>query len=184
MQQPPDDTLYSRLLPTGVTGIPRLREWDAVALVELRELAGDALAEFEFTVPAEGAPAVTGGERVPPSALERLADELDGKIDRPYEARAVRYDETRFTVGARAVRTGETIDLPAGLPADTIEVVLSPDGELSASADGEPIDPSQEELYGPALDVLRRRGEERFESFVARADKAEEGRWNVTVDPL
>ena len=30
-------------LPTGVTGIPRLKEWDAVALVELPELDASTL---------------------------------------------------------------------------------------------------------------------------------------------
>ena len=157
---PPRYVLYSHLLPTGVTGIPRHAEWDAVALVELPELAGEMLAEFEFTVPAEGAPTVTGEERVPQAALERLAAELDSQLDRPYEARAVRYDETRFTVGARAVRTGETIDLPGDFDATSIEVVRAPDGELSASADGEPIDSFDDDRYDAAIAELRalRRG--------------------------
>jgi hypothetical protein len=184
VQEPPEDTLYSRLLPTGVTGIPRLREWDAVAVVELPELAGDALAEFELDAPADAAPAVRAGERVPAEALERLTAELDAKVDRPYEARAVRYDELRFTVGARTVRPGETIDLPPELPASSIEVVRAPDGELQKTVDGEPVEPSHEALYAPALELLEGRGAARFESFVARADKAEGGRWTVTVDPL
>lgn len=184
MREPPEDTLYSRLLPTGVTGIPRLREWDAVALVELPELAGDSLSEFELDVPADGAPGARDDARVPQAALERLAAELDGQVDRPYEARAVRYDETRFTVGARAVPSGETIDLPADLPASSIEVVRAPDGERQTSVDGEPVEPADEERYASALELLERRGEARFESFVARADKADGGRWTVRVDPL
>jgi hypothetical protein len=176
--------LSSWPLPAGVTGIPRLKEWDAVVLLQLPELAGDAVAEFEFDVPAEGAPAVRDEARVPQETLERLAAELDAQVDRPYEARAVRYDEERFWVGARAGRALETIDLPEGLPASSLEVVRAPDGDLQATVDGEPVDPAQEEQYRSALDVLQRYGEARFESFVARADKADGGRWNVTVDPL
>ena len=184
MREPPEDNLYSRNLPTGVTGIPRLAEWDAVVLVELPELAGESLAEFELDVPADGPPAVRAGARVPSEALERIATELDTRIDRPYEARAVRSDETRYTVGARTVRQGETIDLPPGLPASSIEVARAPDGERQTWVDGEPVEPADEEIYASALELLERHGEERFESFVARADKADGGRWNLTVDPL
>jgi hypothetical protein len=167
-----------------VTGIPRLREWDAVTLVELPELAGDSLNEFELDASVDGVPATRDAARVPQEALERLAAELDAKLDRPYEARAVRYDETRFTVGARTVRPGETIDLPADLPGSSLEVVRAPDGERQISVDGEPLDPGDEARYAPAVELLERRGEARFESFVARADKADGGRWTVTVDPL
>jgi hypothetical protein len=166
-----------------VTGIPRLREWDGFAVVELPELAGWP-DEFELLVPVDGPPAVQAAASAPPEAVERITNALDAQIDRPYEAYAVRQDAGHFAVGARRQPSGDAIDLPEDLPATELQVVRAPDGEFETSADGEPIDPADQELYEPALAMLERRGRARFESFVARADKAEGGRWRVTVDPL
>ncbi len=184
MQEPPlDDLLTFRLIPAGVTGIPRLREWDGFAVVELAELPAE-LEEFELLVPVEGAPTVQSVAAIPAEALKRITDALDSQLDRPYEVMAVRQDAGHFAVGARRQPAGDAIDLPEDLPATQLQVVRAPDGEFETSADGEPIDPADQELYEPALAVLERRGRARFESFVARADKAEGGRWRVTVDPL
>jgi hypothetical protein len=184
LREPPPDVLTFSRIPAGVTGIPRLREWDAVVLVDVPELAGSALGEIELLVPAEGALAVRATEPVPREAVDRLVAELDGRIDRPYEALAVRQDDRRFTAGARALAGGESVDLPADLPASSLEVVLTPEGELQASADGEEIDPAAAAQFESALALLERHGRARFESFVVRADKADGGRWQLTVDPL
>ena len=166
-----------------MTGIPRLREWDGFAVVELPELAGEP-DEFELLVPVDGPSAVQAAANVPESAIDRVTKALDSQLDRPYEVHAVRQDAGHFAVGARKQPQGDAIDLPDDLPATELQVVRAPDGEYETSADGEPIDPADLELYEPALAMLERRGRARFESFVARADKAEGGRWRVTVDPL
>ena len=61
-----------------------------------------------------------------------------------------------------------------------ISVAVAPDGErsvyvLAEGADGEGVD--------RAVDELERRGRERFDAFVARAEQASAG-WKLTVDPL
>jgi hypothetical protein len=152
-------------------------------VVELAELPAE-LDEFELLVPVDGAPAVQAAAAIPQSAVERITKALDSQVDRPYEVMAVRQDAGHFAVGARQQPAGDAIDLPDDLPASELQVVRTPDGEFETSADGEPVDPADEERYEPAFAMLERRGRARFESFVARADKAEGGRWRVTVDPL
>lgn len=170
-------------LPTGVTGIPRLKEWDAVALVEVPELEASPLRELELDALPDGGLDARADEAVPREALERLAAELDTRLARPYEALAVRRDGRLWAVGANAVRLGEPLEL-GDLPAGTVELVRAPGGDTTLSVDGEDVDPGDEALYAAAAAELARVGSERFESFVARADRGAGGRWHVTVDPL
>jgi hypothetical protein len=115
--------------------------------------------------------------------VERIAEELDAHVDRPYEALVVRKDRRRWSAGAQKVR-GDTVTLPAGLPASTLELVQLPGGERQFTADGEPVDPSLSPLFAEVEAELDRRGSERFESFVVRADKVADGSWQLTIDPL
>jgi len=170
-------------LPTGVTGIPRLPEWDAVALVEVPELEGSPLGELELDAPPGGGLDVRADDAVPREALERLAAELDARLPRPYEALAVRRDGRLWAVGANAVRLGEPLEL-GDLPARTVELVRAPAGDTTLSVDGEDVDRGDEAPWAAAAAELARVGSERFESFVARADRGTDGRWHVTVDPL
>ncbi len=151
--------------------------------MELPDLPAE-LDEFELLVPVDGAPAVQAAAAIPGDAIKRITDALDSQVDRPYEVMAVRQDAGHFAVGARQQPAGDEIDLPDDLPARELQVVRAPDGEFETSADGEPVDAADEERYEPAFAMLERRGRARFESFVARADRAEGGRWRVTVDPL
>ena len=170
-------------LPTGVTGIPRLKEWDAVALIEVPELDGSPLAELELDARPDGELAVRAGDAVPREALERLARELDARLERPYEALAVRRDGRLWAVGANAVRLGDPVEL-GDLPATSFELVRAPGGDVTLSVDGEELEPGDEAPYAAAAAELARVGSARFESFVARADRGAGGRWHVTVDPL
>jgi len=170
-------------LPTGVTGIPRLPEWDAVALVELPELEASPLTELELDAAPGGEPAVRADEAVPREALERLAAELDARLERPWEALAVRRDGRLWAAGANAVRLGDPVDL-GDLDATSVELVRAPGGDTTLSVDGEELEPGEEAPFAAAAAVLDRVGSARFESFVARADRGAGGRWHVTVDPL
>lgn len=183
MTEPPRDVLTFRNVPTGVTGIPRLREWDAVAAVELPELEGGSLAEFEFRAPPEG-PLEAPGPEVPGEALARLQAVLDEQVERPYEGRAVRQEGRRWTAGARGSRAGESVELPGPVPDASLEVVRTPDGDLLVQADGEPLTEDGAGGFAAAVAELERLGAARFESFVARADRDEGGSWRVGVDPL
>jgi len=182
--EPPRSRLLEVLgqLPTGVTGIPRLKEWDAVALVEVPELEASPLHELELDALPDGGLDARADDPVPREALERLAAELDARLSRPYEALAVRREGRLWAVGANAVRLGEPLEL-GDLPARTVELVRAPAGDTTLSVDGEDADPG-EAPYAAAAAELARVGSKRFESFVARADRGAGGRWHVTVDPL
>ncbi len=153
--------------------------------MELPELAESALGELRFHAPVDAGLERHGfGEAVPRRALERIAAELDARVERPYDALAVRRGPVLWSAGARGIRLGETVDLPAGFPATTLEVVRAPNGDLEARADDELLGGAFDPLYANAVAELERRGRARFESFVVRADKVAGGRWYVTIDPL
>lgn len=183
MREPERDSLTFRRWPTGITGIPRLREWDAVVLVELPELEASALREFELVAPADGEVELDAAEAVPRRAADHVAAALDAQVPRPYGVLVVRRDRRRWSAGARMLR-GETISFRAGLPASSLAVVRPPGEDVQALADGEPIDPALAPLLAEAVEELDRRGLERFESFAARADRVAGGRWQLTIDPL
>jgi hypothetical protein len=153
--------------------------------VELPELAGSSLGDLGFRAPVGADVERDGsGEAVPRRALDRIAAELDARVERPYDALAVRRGAVLWSAGAKAIRLGETVDLPAGFPASSLEVVRAPGGEIEARADGEPLGGALDPLYADAVAELERRGRTRFESFVVRADKVAGGRWHVAIDPL
>jgi hypothetical protein len=175
--------LTFRRWPAGITGIPRLREWDAVVFVDVPELARSELGELAFVAFVDGEAEALAGAGIPRRVIERMAAGLETKVERPYEARAVRKSDVVWSVGARTFH-GHAFGLPAGFPASSLEVVVTPDGERAVTADGGEIPPSLEPLYEDAVAELERRGRERFQSFVVRADKVGDERWQLTIDPL
>jgi hypothetical protein len=179
----PQEPLLFRNVPTGVTGIPRLAEWDVVVGVELPGLEGSALAEFEFRAQADG-PLEAPAAEIPAETLAKIGEALDDQVERPYEGRAVRQEGRHWAAGAVAARAGESVELPGPLPQESLEVVRTPDGDLVVQADGEPLDGDAAGAFDAATAELERLGRAKFESFVVRADRAEGGGWRVTVDPL
>jgi hypothetical protein len=167
-------------LPAGITGIPQIRRWDASALVSVAGLVGRPVAEVELLVLADGT--IFSPEGVAPESLAAFARALEGGIEPPFAALAVRRSELEWAVGARTV-DAETIDLPPGLEASTIEVVVSPDGDVTTSVDGDLPGVPAPDLV-PAAVQIEHHGRSRFQSFVARADRVGSDRWAVTVEPL
>jgi len=107
---------------------------------------------------------------------------LDRELDRPYTAQAVRRGPTEWMVGGR--RTHASL-ISLALPAsDAVEVVVAPDGERTAFLNGEPVAGLVEPAVDLALRELEQRGRLRFQAFVARADRVDDDRWQLTVDPL
>jgi hypothetical protein len=166
-------------VPAGVTGLARPREWDATIAVELPELAGETITELGFVAFAEG---VVGPDALSAGVCERVAAGLDREVHRPYEALAVRRGSTAWTAGARRVNA-ELIRLP-GVSEQSLEVALSPDGDISAAVEGRRVDSLVDAAVDAALRELESRGRARFEAFVARADNLDGDRWQVTIDPL
>jgi hypothetical protein len=175
----PDERIQDpglRWVESGVSGLARPREWDATSLVDVPLLRGYDAAQIEFRVRGDGS--VAGD--VPLEAVPALTAEL--RLQPPYTVRAVRRGETAWAVGALAVES-EPIELPLGLDAATLEVAVPPGGERMRFADGEVVEePAGTEAR--AFDELERAGRTRFQAFVARADRVEDGRWELTVDPL
>lgn len=165
-----------RWVESGVSGLSRLREWDASGIVDVEALAATELGELEFTIRADGALA---GD-VPPAAVSELTQELG--LEPPYAVRAVRRGRLEWAVAGRALRSQPlSLSVPSGI--SSLEVVLAPDGDRSVLVEGEEavaVDPAWE----AAAEELERRGRERFQSFVARADRVGEDRWELIVDPL
>ncbi|MGH3037763.1 MAG: hypothetical protein ACRDMU_11335 [Gaiellaceae bacterium] len=164
-----------RWVESGVSGLARPRQWDATSLAEVPALRGYA-AQVEFRVRADGS--VVG--EVPPEAVPALTAELG--LDPPYTVRAVRRSDTAWAVGVLIVHS-EPIDLPGGIDAVSLEVAVPPEGDRMLFADGELV----EEPAGGgarAFEDIERAGRARFQAFVARADRVEDGRWELTVDPL
>jgi hypothetical protein len=78
----------------------------------------------------------------------------------------------------------QLVELPAGIDAHSLEVAVPPEGETMAIVDGEILVDEPSGAAAEAFAALERLGAERFQAFVARADRLEDGRWELTVDPL
>jgi hypothetical protein len=178
---PPEDDIRDprafRWVETGVSGLARQREWDATVIAEAPALQASDLSELEFRVLGDGS--VIGD--VDPAALPELTRDLG--IEPPYAARAVRQDDTEWMVGAVRMES-ELVQLAAGVQALTLEAAVPPDGETMYLVDGDILAEPPEGPAAEALAELERLGAERFQAFVARADRLEDGRWELTVDPL
>jgi hypothetical protein len=171
------DPRLFRWVESGVSGLARQREWDATAIVELPSLAGWDLQELEFRLLGDGS--VVGD--VPAEALRELTGELG--LDPPYAVQAVRQGGDEWMVGALQLES-EVVSLPAGIEALSLEVAVPPEGETMLLVDGDVVAEAPEGPTGEAVRELERLGRERFQAFVARADRVEDGRWDLTVDPL
>jgi hypothetical protein len=174
-----DPRVVPRWVEAGVSGVPRGREWDVVVVVDVPELEPSLESEIAFRVSADGR--LEGAERLPPAVVERIADEIGASVRPPYEVLAARRGPSEWSVAARE-RRGVGIELP-GVEASEVTVAVTPDGVRTGLVDGTEIEASTGALDA-ALDELERRGRERFRSFVARAERGPEGRWELTVDPL
>jgi hypothetical protein len=164
-----------RWVESGVSGLSRPREWDASALVEVETLAATELRVLEFDVLVDDA--VQGD--VPSEAVPELTAELG--LEPPYNVRAVRQGRLDWAVAGRILRSEPIVLEAPGV--SSLEVVVAPGGDVSVLVDGE-----DEVSVGPDLEnaarELERRGRERFQAFVARADRVGEDRWELTIDPL
>ena len=116
------------------------------------------------------------------AALARLAAALSGAVEPPYEARAARRDRSGWSAAARRLHSG-TAELPLDLVAFEITVAIPPAGERLVLVDGEECERIEGALAA-AADELERRGRERYETFVVRAERRSDERWEVVVDPL
>ena len=158
----------SHWLEAGITGLPRQKEWDAVATSDAPGTTGD---EAEFVALSDGRLLVDSGpEGFDPGPL---AVALEGAIERPYRALAMRRPEI-WAVGANVIETARLEPDPRGN-----DLELTWDGAaLALVADGMPADPS-------GVAALERLAVEREDgSYAAHATRLDGDLWEVLVLPV
>jgi hypothetical protein len=148
-------------------GVPRAREWDAIATAQAPDLPGDMI---EFVVLEDGTLVVDLD--LPGDALKPLADALEATINPPYRAVARRREGDVWSATAMRV---DVVAVPQDLPGDEVVIAVHA-GEVRIVIDGEEFDGEI-----PALESF---GRERFESFVLTASRLDEQLWEVTVNAL
>jgi hypothetical protein len=146
---------------TGIHGVPREREYDAVVATEAPDAEG---ATARFVALADGSLLVEEGD----GDLTPLADAIEQEVKRPYRATAVRRGETQWAVAGRALRVVQLPE-PGG---DEVELAVRGD-ERTLVVDGS-------RVFGtlPELEALAEG------DAVIRASRLDGDLWEVRLDPL
>jgi len=149
----------------GIHGIPREREWDAVASAEAPELPGDSV---EFVALPDGSLVVD--EDVPDGTLAPLAEALS--LPPPYHAFGLRQDADIWSVAAKRV---QVVEVPEHVEGDELQLVVTDEARTLVVDDM----PSSASI--PSLEAF---AAEQFGSFVLHASRLDDVLWEVTVIPL
>jgi hypothetical protein len=154
--------LFTGVIPeTGIHGIPRERQYDAVASTDAPDAQGDSA---RFVGLEDGSLLIEEGE----GDLTTLADAIEQEIARPYRATAVRRGETTWAVAGHRLRVVELPE-PGG---DEIELVVNGE-ERTLVVDGN-------RSFGtmPELEALT------DGDAVIRATRLDGSLWEVRVDRI
>jgi hypothetical protein len=154
--------LFTGVIPeTGIHGVPRQREYDAVVSTDAPEAEGTTA---RFVGLEDGSLLVDDGE----GDLTALAEAIEQQIARPYRAVAARQGDTLWAVAAHALRVVELPE-PGG---EQVELVVR-GGERELVVDGA-------RMFGtlPELEQLAEG------DAVVRAARLDGSLWEVRVDPL
>ena len=106
-------------------------------------------------------------------AMEAAARALEGELDTPYRALAVRREGDAWAVGAVAI---EVAELPADTEGDELMLTVTEEGERALEVDGRPI------LEG--IEAIERAAGGRYDAFVLRGTRLDERLWEIGIDPL
>jgi hypothetical protein len=154
--------LFTGIIPeAGIHGIPRERQYDAVATTEAADAEGDSA---RFVGLEDGSLLIEEGQ----GDLTALADAIEHEVARPYRATAVRRGETTWAVAAHRLRVVELPE-PGG---DEIELVLNGE-EKTLVVDGNRSFGTMAELEQLADG-----------NAVIRGARLDGTLWEVRVDPL
>ena len=151
----------------AVHGIPRDREWDAVASAEAPDLPGE---ELEYVALEDGTLIVD--DDLPDGALSPLADALEGQIRAPYHGWAFWQGDDVWAVAAKRV---QVVEVPEDVPGDEVSMSVN-NGSRSVMVDGAD---SHAEL--PSLETF---AGQQYGSFALHASRLDDTLWEVTVLPL
>jgi hypothetical protein len=158
----PRRPLFTGVIPeTGIHGIPRDREFDAVVATDAPDVAGS---NARFVALDDGSLLIEEGD----GDLTALADAIEQEVKRPYRASAIRRGDAQWAVAALGLRVSELPE-PGG---DEIELAIRGE-ERTLAIDGV-------RSFGtiPELEVLA------DGDAVVRAARLEGNLWEVRVDPL
>lgn len=151
----------------AIHGIPRAREWDAMATIEAPGLPGDSI---EFVALEDGTLVVD--DDLPDDALTPLADALEGRVPAPYHAFGFRQSDDIWSVAA--LRVG-IVEVPEEVPGDQVDLVVN-EGERTVLVDEAESDADVSSFEAHAA--------QQFGSFVLHATRLDDLLWEVTVLPL
>jgi hypothetical protein len=151
----------------SLTGLQRVREWDATAVVEAPGVEGN---EVSFVALQDGSLVVDA--EVGDAPLAPLADGIEQQLPPPYRARGLRRDGDVWAVAANAI---EVADLGPDIEGDEIELV-SRAGERTLTVDGA-------RAFG-GVPELERLAEAHSPDYVAHASRIDGNLWEVRIDPL
>ena len=146
----------------GIHGVHRQRVWDAVATVEA---PGLDVAEARFVALADG----TLIAETDDLGLEPLAEALEGQLDAPYRAEAVRRGDGLWAVAGRRI---VVVDVREEIAGDHVTVTMR-QGERTVEIEGE-------RTFGGLPTLERLVGDD----AVVTAHRLDETLWEVEVNPL
>jgi hypothetical protein len=152
-------------METGIHGVPRAREWDAVVAVDAEGVEGDR-ARF-VALPDDTLVVEEGGD------VEPLAAAIDETVaSPPYRAEAMRRGESQWAVGIRRI---DVLDL-AEDPGGSQLTLTVHDGDRSLLVD-------ESHAFG-SVPQLEEFGSARGDSYVVQARRLDGSIWEVEAMPL
>ena len=160
--EPPTRPLFTGVIgETGIHGVPRERQYDAVVTTDAPDVEGSSA---RFVGLPDGSLLIEEGD----GDLTPLADAIEQDVKHPYRAIAVRRGETQWAVAAHGLRVVELPE-PGG---DEVELALRGE-ERTLVVDGN-------RAFGtlPELEQLAQG------DAVIRAARLDGNLWEVRVDPL
>jgi hypothetical protein len=160
--EPAQGPLFTGVIPeTGIHGVPRERQYDAVVTVNAPDMNGESAL---FVALEDGSLLVEEGE----GDLSPLADAIEQVVARPYRATAIHRGDSRWAVAAHGLRVMKLPE-PGG---DEVELALNGD-EKTLVVGGS-------RSFGtiPELEALAEG------DSVVRASRLDGDLWEIRVDPL
>ena len=153
-------------MEAGISGIPRNREWDAVAATHANAEGDEAV--FVLLNDGRLIP-IHGSEGV----MEPAARALEGELETPYRAVAVRRNGDTWAVGAVGI---EVVELPADTEGDELMLTVTQEGERALEVDG------RSTIEG--IEALEQTAGGRYDAYVLRAERLDARLWEIGIDPL
>jgi hypothetical protein len=153
---------FTGVIPeTGIHGIPRERQFDAVVTTDAPDVKGSSAL---FVALEDGSLLIEEGE----GDLTALADAIEQEVARPYRATAIRRGGSQWAIAALGLRVVQLPE-PGG---EEIELVVKGD-ETILVVDGN-------RSFGTMPELAQLAGGD----AVIRASRLDGTLWEVRVDPL